>query len=275
MSAIATVIIPAHNEERLLRHTLRPLAPAAASGTLEVIVVCNACIDATADVARSFSSIRVLETDVASKTQAMNLGDEIAEFWPRVYLDADVVAELQSISDTAAALASHTWQVARPSFRLSTDDTTSIVRAYFRARSRLPSVQRAMWAAGVYALSQQGHHRLGRFPEVIADDLWIDRLFTADEKTVVDTVPVTARVPRTAAALLAIRRRHLRGTKEPGPGGDEHPTPGRILHELLRTVRSPSTAADAMVYIAIALSTRLPRGDNGGRWERDDTTHQR
>lgn len=272
MPAIATVIIPAHDEERLLARVLTPLTPAIATGTLEVIVVCNACTDRSADVARSFTGVRVLETDIASKTHAMNLGDEIAGFWPRVYLDADVVADPQSIADTAAALSVHTWLAARPDFCFDTARTTPTVRAYFRARSRLPSVRRAMWAAGVYALSRQGHNRLGRFPEVTADDLWIDRLFTDGEKTVVDTAPVTVPVPRTLAALLKVRRRHLRGTRESGPGGDEQPDPEGVLRELLRTVRSPMTAIDAMAYIAVALSTRLPRrGGDQVRWERDDS----
>ena len=72
------MIIPAHNEASVIARTLAPLAAAAASGALEVIVVCNACTDRTArDLAppRSFAGVTVVEIAEASKTAALNAGD--------------------------------------------------------------------------------------------------------------------------------------------------------------------------------------------------------
>jgi len=279
-TATASVIIPAHNEAAVIGRTISPLAGAAERGDLEIIGVCNACTDDTACIARGFAGVSVIETDVASKTHALNLGDASATVWPRIYLDADIVADEQSIRETAAVLRAQRWQAARPQSQFVTTDTGPIVRSYYRARSRIPSLHTAMWGAGVYGLSEEGHRRLGRFPEVTGDDLWVDRLFAAHEKTVVTTGPVAVQVPRTFGSLVAISRRNVSGAREDAPAASspaaivattEH-DPSGVLRELFGTVRSPLTALDALVYIAVALSARLPRRNR--RWERDDTSRR-
>src|SRR5688500_5584423 len=108
-----TVIIPAHNEAAVIERCLRALTDGAADGELDVIVVANGCSDDTAATARKFGAsggggVRVLETDVPSKSNALNLGDhaaDAADGWPRVYADADVVLSLASLRRIAAALA--------------------------------------------------------------------------------------------------------------------------------------------------------------------------
>ncbi|MFS2280440.1 glycosyltransferase [Microbacterium sp. OR21] len=265
--------MPAHNEERVLARTLGPLAAHAARGALEVIVVCNACTDRSADVARGFAGVTVIETGTASKPHALNLGDAHATAWPRIYLDADIVAAPESIGDTAAALAEGAWLAARPQARFVTTGAGPIVRAYYRARSRVPSLNSAMWGAGVYALSEQGHRRLVSFPDVTGDDLWVDRLFTPAEKTVIGTTPVAVQVPRTLGALIAISRRNVAGAREPGPDSGQMHAPSRVVRELAGTVRSPLSAVDALVYVGVALCVRLTRS-SARRWERDDTSRR-
>jgi hypothetical protein len=272
----ASVIIPAHNEANVIARTLEPLAGAAEQGDLEVIVVCNACTDDTARIARTFAGVATLESDIASKPHALNLGDEHATAWPRIYLDADIVADAHSITATAQALSAQTWQAARPASQFMTTGSSPIVRAYYRARSRIPSLRTAMWGAGVYGLSEEGHRRLGCFPDVTGDDLWVDRLFSPGEKTVVATTPVVVRVPRTLAALVAISRRNVSGAREAGPGSATASTgqhdPSGVLREVLGTVRSPLSALDAIAYIGVAALARIsPRRR---RWERDDTSRR-
>ena len=72
---------------------------------LDVVVVCNGCTDGTANTARRFgSAVRVIETDVASKVHALNLGDQVARSFPRVYIDADVVITADAIRAIANRL---------------------------------------------------------------------------------------------------------------------------------------------------------------------------
>src|SRR3954468_3654219 len=93
-----SVIVPAHNEEAVIGQGLRALTEGARAGELEVIVVCNGCRDATAKVAAAFGEpVKVIETDVASKTHALNLGDAAAGGFPRIYVDADVALSLDGV----------------------------------------------------------------------------------------------------------------------------------------------------------------------------------
>lgn len=261
-----TVVIPAHDEAAVLAATLAPLSRLARTGTVEVIVACNGCTDGTADLARSVPGITVLETDAASKTDAMNAADVTAMFWPRMYLDADIVVTPRAVLDVLAAVRGGVL-AARPPFVYDTRHASFPVRRFYAARSRVPEFSRHLWGAGCYALGETGHRRLGRFPDVVADDVVVDGLFTAGEKTVVDTDPVVVAVPRTVRALVAVLSRSLRGNAAVPRTTDARSS----LATLARSVRGPVSALDAAVYVAIATAGRVAaRRDRG--WVRDETS---
>ncbi|MEM7229802.1 MAG: glycosyltransferase, partial [Planctomycetota bacterium] len=103
---IASVIIPAHNEEAVIARTLRAMLDGARPGELEIIVVCNGCTDHTAAIARTFGDdVQVIETEVGNKAIALNLGDETATRFPRFFVDADIDLPVDSIRETARVLA--------------------------------------------------------------------------------------------------------------------------------------------------------------------------
>jgi cellulose synthase/poly-beta-1,6-N-acetylglucosamine synthase-like glycosyltransferase len=102
---IASVAVPAHNEEPVLERSLQRLLADAAPGELDVIVVANACTDATAEVARR-AGVRVLESPVPGKVAALLRGDAHSCVFPRVYLDADVELSVGSVRALIAALGS-------------------------------------------------------------------------------------------------------------------------------------------------------------------------
>jgi glycosyltransferase involved in cell wall biosynthesis len=268
------VIIPAHNEESVIARTLDGLLPLLSSSGVDVIVVCNGCTDGTAEVARRYSGVTVLETPVGSKPSAMNLGDNATERWPRLYLDADVQVEASAVEAVFGELLRPGAPLAsRPSSIVDTRGASFPVRSYYRARVRIPEQATRLWGAGLYAVSEAGHARFAGFPEVTADDSWFDGLFAEDEKTIVETVPARVRAPRTAAALLEILRRHRRGyvelaTADPGSQGR-----GRAL---LGTIRGLPSALDAFCYTALAVAARLQSramvGTGTQHWEKDAST---
>lgn len=266
-----SVVIPAHDEAQVIGRTLGHLAPLAESGELEVVVVCNGCTDETEAVARSFPGIHVVAIEESSKTAALNAGDDAASRWPRLYLDADVEIRPATISALFAALDEGAVLAARPASAYDTQDAGGLVRAYYRARSRMPTLHSALWGAGAYAMSKDGRARFDRFPDVVADDLWVDRLFTVDEKaTVASAGPVVVRTPRDLTGLTAILRRTYRGNRVLGDGAGHGSATAR---DLLRTVRGPASAADALVYGAMALRGRLAASAGGpGGWERDESS---
>src|ERR1700736_3335542 len=103
--AIASVVIAARNEEAVIGRCLRALLAAAAPGELEVIVVCNGCSDGTSSVVgAAYPTVKVVELPVASKVAALNAGDDVAQAFPRFYVDADVELTTESLRAVAQVL---------------------------------------------------------------------------------------------------------------------------------------------------------------------------
>ncbi|MFD1504234.1 glycosyltransferase family A protein [Georgenia yuyongxinii] len=275
--AVGSVIIPAHNEARVIARTLSALAPMAATGMLEVIVVCNGCSDGTAEVARSFDGVRVLDSAQPSKPFALNLGDEAAQHWPRLYLDADIEITTGTVADVLAHLSAGRSLAARPAREFDDTGASWPVQAFYRTKRRMPSLDRHLWGAGVYAVSLEGRSRFEEFPDTTGDDLWIDCLYASAEKAIVATTPVRVRTPRTVRSLLSILRRVYRGNAEfPRSAvpshGDAGPTTSQTARELLRTVNGVGPALDAATYATLVLLARLIARRRTVRWERDESS---
>jgi glycosyltransferase involved in cell wall biosynthesis len=269
------VIVPAYNEGEVITRTLSPLSQAAVAGYIELIVVCNGCTDNTADAARTIPGVRVLELAQGSKPAALNAGDATAVLWPRLYLDADIQISAAAVLDVLDRLARGDVMAARPEARYDFRGASAVVRSYYRARQRIPQHKLAMWGAGVYGLSAEGHERLGPFPMITGDDFYVDTRFSREEKAVVTTEPVVVRTPTNARSLLAIMRRSHRGKTELSPGreggGGARNTTAPSAIAALRAVRGPRSAADAAVYIGMALAKRWTTSPARG-WERDESS---
>ena len=263
------VIIPAHNEAGVIARTLGALAPLVAIEGIEVIVVCNGCTDGTAEIASAFAGVRVLETTEPSKTAALNLGDETATAWPRLYLDGDIEIDPQAVLAVFGALAQPGALAARARYVYDVTGASLPVRAYHRARSRIAAPPKRLWGAGGYAINERGHARFARFPDVVADDSWFDQQFDEDEKQVVPTAPMRVRTPKTAAELIAVLSRRRRGYLEL----EIQPAGAARARALLSSVRGPRTAFDAAWYAFVTLAARRraqrTMRQGGHQWERD------
>lgn len=275
------VIIPAHNEERVIARTLEGLRPALASGCVEVIVACNGCTDRTAEAAARFPGVRVLDLVEAGKARALNAADAAATRWPRVYLDADIEIPPAALRSVLTELGRGRYLAGRPDFRYETAGCGPVVAAYYRARERVPSNRAALWGAGCYAMTEEGHRLFGAFPTDAADDYAADAAFSPTQKIILDCEPVVVRPPQTAGSLLSTLHRVYRAPAaspaESGPTASG-PTPGRTLRGLVASVRGPASAVDAAVYATFALAGRRQRGGRGALgepvWERDNSSRQ-
>ncbi|WP_146070314.1 WecB/TagA/CpsF family glycosyltransferase [Arthrobacter sp. GMC3] len=267
------VIIPAHNEAAVIARTLQPLAALAASGTIEVIVACNGCSDDTAAIAAQFPGVTVLDLPEPSKTAALNAADGVCSRWPRLYLDADIEVTAEALAEVFDHLRGPGELAARPAFRYDTSGADPLVQAYYRARMRIPEMSRHLWGAGAYAVSEEGHRRFGRFPDVTADDAYIDSLFTAEEKTILDTPPVVVRTPQTRRELHRTLRRVYKGNEEiDAPKKDNSSLVG-----LLTSVNGPRQFLDAGIYAFMAASGKTRKRTSmtvDGGWDRDESSRQ-
>ncbi|MGP5220757.1 WecB/TagA/CpsF family glycosyltransferase [Arthrobacter rhombi] len=272
------VVIPAHNEAKVIGATLSSLAPVLKTGRVDIIVACNGCHDDTATIAKAFDGVRVLEVETASKISALNAADSVATAWPRLYLDADIAISPTALRMLFDRLEQDSILAARPAFRYDDGGASWLVKAFYRARRRIPTTNEALWGAGAYALAERGHARFGKFPAVTADDLYVDQQFTRDEKVVLHTPPVQVVTPRNTSALMAILRRNYRGQRELEAGAARtihQRTTKQSVRELLASVNGPFSAIDAAIYAGFVTMARFHRhrivtGSTG--WERDESS---
>jgi glycosyltransferase involved in cell wall biosynthesis len=280
LQRIGSVVIPAHNEAAAIRRCLDALFSGIDPGELDVVVVCNGCTDATAELARgSGYPVRVLELARGSKPAALRAGDLAALGFPRIYLDADVLLHGSAARRLCERLRAGAVAV-RPPIDYDADRSTRLVHHYYRARTRIPAVHRALWGAGVYGLSEAGRSRFEEYPDLTGDDLWVDRHFARGEVEVISCRPVRVVAPRRAADLLRVLRRTYRGKGESMPAfrteGQVSGTTSSTVGDLVRLVATrPTSTLDAVVYGGFALAGRVAlktAGDGGSGWERDESS---
>jgi hypothetical protein len=274
---LGSVVIPAHNEAAVIERSLRALLAGIAPGTVEVVVACNGCTDGTADVVRrSGLPVRVVEIETPSKIAALRAGEAVVTAFPRVFVDADVVLPGHALLALLTRLAAGDVLAGRPPVRYDTAGADRLVRAYYRARTRIPSVMTALWGAGTYAVTADGRERIGPWPDVLADDLFVDRCFRRDEIAVLAGEPVVVAVPRTRAALMAVLTRTYAGKgDEPPASGGRRTLPSTVRGLVLGVARDPGGTSDFAVYAGFAVLARLRRlRRTGQRWERDETTRR-
>lgn len=278
-SFMISIVVPARNEGAVIARTLTAITTGATPGEVEVIVVCNDCVDNTASVARSFGApVRVIETEIGSKTHALNLGDKAAVGFPRIYADADVLITIGSIRMLASRLKRGDVLAAAPRSRVDLSGCSLCVRAYYDIRSRLPSSREGIGGSGVYALSDAGRGRFGEFPDVTADDGFVRLQFKPEERETLVTATSVVFAPRSVKDLILIRTRAYYGTYElarrfPGVwtnlGKRNHLT---IIGLLVIPHLWPKMAVYCLVNVVARYkaSARLYAGLS--LWERDQTS---
>jgi glycosyltransferase involved in cell wall biosynthesis len=196
-----SVVIAAHNEAAVIGRCLDALL-AESPGGLDITVVANGCSDETAAVAARRPGVRVLDLAEPGKANALNAGDRAAHGFPRVYLDADIVLPPGAVPALAAALDSGPALAVVPRREFDLSGRPLAVRAFYAINSRLPAYRNALFGRGVIALSAAGRSRFETFPGLIADDLFLDSLFTDAEKRQVDTVVSRIATPRRTRDLV-------------------------------------------------------------------------
>jgi glycosyltransferase involved in cell wall biosynthesis len=272
---LGSVLIPAHNEARVIARCLDSLFDGINPDELEVVVACNGCTDGTALIARSFGhGVRVLEIEIASKAAAIRAAEGWLASYPRLYLDADVVLAGSAARAVLNRLRTGPPLAARPPIVYDTGGSSTLIRRYYRIRGRMPAVMGSLWGAGVYGLSEPGRARFDLYPDVVAEDLFVDSHFASNELEIVACRPVIVRTPRRASDLLRVLRRTYRGKALKSYANGSGPASAKpALKDVMRLALSGrSLALDAMTYSTLAVSGRALALLPGSRWERDESS---
>jgi glycosyltransferase involved in cell wall biosynthesis len=268
-----SVVIPAHDEESVIGRCLGFVAELE-PGEAEVVVVANGCRDATAERARSVPGVRVVELGAAGKAEALNAGDRAATAFPRIYLDADIDLDAAALRQMGSALTPAEPRICAPTIEFRTEGRPWPVRAFYRIYAELPYVRESLVGLGVYGISATGRARFDAFPQLTADDLYVQRLFTPSERIVLDDDAFRVETPRTLGALIAVRARAAFGAAELASATGQATSgaeTGRALASLV--ARNPRLLPQACAYAAITVIARLrARHYQAGQWHRDSST---
>jgi hypothetical protein len=272
---IGSVVIPAHNETAVIRRCLDALLTGTAPGELDVVVSCNGCTDDTADIVRSsWPEIRVIEVAQASKPAALRAADELLSVFPRIYLDADVILPATSARLVIESLQAGAAIAARPKLIYHTSHSDPVVRSHYRAMVRVLSGTKSLWG-GVYGLSEAGRSRFAEYPDLVADDLFVDQWFRPSEIEILDAAPAIVTVPRRVRDLIHVLRRRRKGNADLRalPGGPPSTAHSTIRSLLSTAVSGLDATIDTLVFLGIATIVRIsvaispPAG-----WSRDESS---
>ncbi|MFI2362296.1 glycosyltransferase [Promicromonospora sp. NPDC019610] len=269
---VASVVVPAHDEERTIGRLLDALC--AVPGLLEVVVACNGCTDGTAAVAAGYP-VTVLDLPEPSKARALRAADRVAGTFPRVYLDADVEITADGVARLAAAAGPGGAAVAAPSRTMPRTGVTLPARWYYDVWEALPTVRSGLFGRGVLAVSREAAGRIAALPEVMADDLVLSEAFAPHERMVVADVAVVVHPARTLRDLVRRRARVTTGNVQADRAGLRGAEARTSLGDLGRVVRErPGLAPKVPVFLGVVLAGRLRartavRAGDFTTWERD------
>ncbi|MFD7256171.1 glycosyltransferase [Streptomyces sp. NPDC059874] len=290
---MTSIVIPAHNEGRVIGRLLDALLADPADGEpvgSDIVVVCNGCTDDTADVAAARGPrVRVVEIPTPSKHTALRVGDEHAYGFPRLYVDADVILGAAGVRALVAALdGTPELLAAAPGRDIPLTGCAWPVRAYYRVWQRLPAVREGLFGRGVIAVTEAGHARIAALPPLMADDLAASLAFGPDERTVVEAARVVVRPPRTwsdlvkrkiRAATSSAELEHVQAsrtdrTSQPAPSAR---TGTADLRAVLRA--EPRLLPGVVVFVVAALAARRGsrkaiRDGDFSTWLRDESSRQ-
>lgn len=274
--AVASVVVPAHDEALGLRGNLTALLEGVPPGTFEVVVVCNGCTDDTAAVARSVPGVRVLETASASKALAVELGNAAISLFPRIHLDADVRLPGPDALRLVRAVAEPGVHAAGPAREVPTERSSWQVRAYYRVWESLPSVRSGLFGRGAFCLSAEGQARVEAQARLMNDDLVVSETFAPSERRIVTDARVVVQPPRTVADLLRRRTRVATGNSQ----ADQHAVrqASTSVSDLLKLgLRQPAVGLRVPVFLTITLiarrlARRAVRTGDYTTWLRDESS---
>jgi glycosyltransferase involved in cell wall biosynthesis len=270
-----SIVIPAHDEAAVIGRLLDALSDREPHD--EVVVVCDGCTDDTAEVARGWPGVRVIEQRQGGKPAALNRGDRLASLYPRFYVDADVVVSAQALRAIARTMHGPVLAGA-PAVEVDLTGASWAVRAYYDTWTRLPYASEALLGSGVIGLTAEGRARFEDFPDVIGDDEFVRRRFAVSERVEFPATRFVVTAPRRLGPLIRIKTRSRLGILQLDELEGRAPAQSGATgsRELIRLLGQPRRWSAVAVYVSVRALTaarahrRLVRRQF--RWDRDETS---
>lgn len=270
-----SVIIPANNEALWMSTCLEAIFASVRIEQLQIVVVANGCTDNTADIARRYTvlaeekgwQLDVIELEVGNKLHALNVGDNAALGYLRIYLDADVRVSERLLYQLENALDRD--EPAWASGQLQMAAASRISRAYARFWSKVPFMAKTVPGAGVFGVNEAGRARWDKFPEIISDDMFVRLHFKARERLSVPAGYVWP-VAEGLRNLVKVRRRQNRGVAQlaelyPQLMKNEDKTRAKPAEIVQLAFARP---IGFCVYTLVSLIVKFSKDSSGNEWKR-------
>ena len=277
--AVASVIIPAHNEAATIGRNLLALRQGTHESDLDVVVVCNGCTDQTAEVARRADPLaRVIEIQQPSKAEAVRVGNTASDVFPRVHLDADIELSGAAVMQLLEPITRDNVLATAPRRDVPKASCSRWVRWYYEVWEALPQVESGLFGRGVVVLSEQAQARVAALPRMMSDDLGMSDSFSGDERRVVPGAVAVIHPPRTLRDLVRRRIRIATGNTQAAQLGVRRPASRTSTRTLLGlAVGRPGLALRLPVFLGVHVAARLGarqavRSGDFTTWQRDESS---
>lgn len=277
--AVASVIIPAHNEAATIGRNLRALREGTRDTDLDIVVVCNGCTDETAEVARRADPrARVIEIQQPSKAEAVRVGNTATDVFPRVHLDADIELSGTAVMQLLEPIDRDHVLATAPRRDVPKASCSRWVRWYYDVWESLPQVEAGLFGRGVVVLSEQAQARVAALPRMMSDDLGMSDSFSGDERRVVPGAVAVIHPPRTLRDLVRRRIRIATGNTQAARLGVRRPASRTSIRTLLGlAVSRPGLAPRLPVFLGVHVAARVGarravRSGDFTTWQRDESS---
>jgi cellulose synthase/poly-beta-1,6-N-acetylglucosamine synthase-like glycosyltransferase len=274
-----SIIIPAHNEATVVARTLESIAANKLDRPLQIVVVANGCTDRTAEVVRRFAGqVELVETPVGSKTHALNLGDRVAKYDLRAYLDADIELSDNALQTVVDAFKDPAVRLAMPRAKHTYRGRNPFLAGYYKIWRSMPYVRKGAMGGGFYAIDKELRSRFREFPTLTADDKFMRNLAKPHERRVVDGCFATVTMPQTFGDLLKVKTRWTYGNLELAAlrpdlnNNDQNKHEGALKYLLPRPWLWIHVPAFVFVYVYAQFAARKRFAAKQAVWERDESS---
>ena len=265
-----SVIVPVHNEAARLAETTTALLTGLPPGC-EVIFVCNGCTDGSEALLRTLVGMRAhIISAPEGKAKAIRVGEAHASLLPRFYVDADVIIRGSDLAELSRHLEGPI-ELVSPRIAYDLEGARPAVRRIHRFWLSLPHGQQGAFHH-VLGVSAAGRARWNAFPNLLADDAFIQSRFTPHNKQIVSDITVTVRPPRSMWSWIRVRARWHAGHKQMRAAGFSPPHARGQFSAISRQFFHSLQRTDAIIYVGSVLIARMVAAWPGQRWYQDRTS---
>lgn len=272
-----SIVVPVYNEAARIAKSAAMLLDGLPPGT-ETIFVCNGCTDRSEEILKDIvgSRAEIMRLAVGDKAAAIRAAERKLTQFPRFYVDADVLVTGHAIVALAKVLERRKLELISPRAIPDFDSVSWPARAVHQVWHALPHGMNGAFHQ-VLGVSREGRSRWGEFPDVMADDSFIESRIPASRKAVDDLIYQVYAPPRTLWATVQVRKRWASGQRQLRSLDIEVPKARGQKRALLRLALSTRHSAGAFLYLGVRVCAQvlavLPWRRRRG-WFQDPTTRR-